>query len=220
MKMNPFIPLFCVFVLLGCSNVTHWTSGSLSYEDAPPYTTEIQITDTSFAEYYYSWSGCLLSNNAYCDIYKSNFNGDTLFVYNLKYLESETDSNLYVLRPIIYMAFLNKGKKLYPIYNDYPRLHSYSSLAENNLEDIDSSTVESFSVNWNGWNGNEAYINYGGDFHKKGKYEALRTKIIQNRNGIDSIRWTIDYPKIRLNDSTYTRNTKVDYNGPLKNNGQ
>ncbi len=209
-----------MLILFGCSNITHWTSGSLLYEDTPPYLTEIQITDTSFAEYHYSWGSCLVSNDAYCNIYESNYKGDTLFVYNLKYFESENDSNLYILRPIIYMAFINTNKKLYPIYNSYPHLHSYSPLAEDNLEDIDSSKVESFTVNWNGWKGNEAYINYGGAFHKKGKYEALRTKIIQNRNGIDSIQWTIDYPKTLLNDSTYTRNTQIDYDGPLKNNGQ
>ncbi|NOQ73570.1 MAG: hypothetical protein GQ574_16310 [Crocinitomix sp.] len=206
--------------LIGCSSITIWTSGWNGFEDSAPFTTEIQITDSSYAEYLPNWGGCLTSNTGTCFISNAKHSGDTLFVYSLKYQPSIADSDFYVFRPFIKMAYLTKGKKLYPIYDCHPRRfhHSPSYLEEPVI--YDSSAVKSFTVNWEGWQGNNAYIDFNGGFHSKGKFVEMREFVEGNQRGCDSIEWTMFYPREVIDDTNYVTSQKTDYLGPLKNNGQ
>jgi hypothetical protein len=220
------LTLIILIGLCGCTNVTIWTSGPNQHEDSAPHTVEIQITDSTYTEYHFTWGGCLYNNTGYGDIYESHYSGDTLIVYDLKYRPSSTDSNSYIIRRIIKIAYLQQDKKLYPIYPYYPRLHSYAFLDDYDSTKVDSTSVDSFTVNWEGWGKwghsktNEAFINYSGGFHSKGKYRAMRERVEGSIRGCESMKWTMIYPKEIYDDTNYFRREKIDYLGPLKNNGQ
>ncbi|MFT5820852.1 MAG: hypothetical protein ACI8ZM_002100 [Crocinitomix sp.] len=205
--------------LISCSKVTFWTSGANHYPDSAPFVTEIQITDSSYTAYMHTWKGCMYGNDAFCEILESRHVGDTLFVYESRFRSSPIDSNSYVFNSKIKMAYFQKGKRLYPIYDHYPRLHSYSPLYEDNMDDIDSTAVQSITVNWEGWDGNEAYIDFNGGFHSQGKFKELREELSKREVSNDSVEWTIYYPNMLLDDSTSFRPYLDDKLGPLKNNG-
>jgi hypothetical protein len=220
------IAFLFILSLAGCSKATIWTSGFNQHEDSPPYTIEIQITDSTYTEYHFTWGGCLYDNTGYGVIYESEYSGDTLFVYNLRHKTSDNDCNSYIVHRVITMAYLQKGKKLYPIYSYYPQLHPYAVFDDCDSTEIDSTAVTSIKVNWEGWEkwghkkATKAFINYNGGFHSKGKYKAMRQRVEGSIRGCDSIKWTMMYPREIYDDTNYFRPEKIDYLGPLKNNGQ
>jgi hypothetical protein len=203
---------------MGCKPVSFWTTVPTQHPDSAPFRTEVQITDSTFAQYSYGLVGCFYSYTGTCFIRKSNWSSDTLFVYDIlpKRLKDSLEPFSYEER--IIMVFLRKRKKLYPIYKDHPQTLVFgdSSIV---FADTDSSLIEEFYVNWEGWENNKAFLDYSRHY-TLGKYEFLRQQLADDTVNGDSVKWDYYGPRTLLNDTTRQTNTWIDWEGPLKNNGR
>jgi hypothetical protein len=109
---------------------------------------EIQITDSTFTTFRSNSIGCLIDNSGNADVRKSRFNGDTIFVYDvwLKPLANDTSKRVY--QEYISEAYLQKGRKLYPItWFDQAKRPVYYFSFDTIPPPLDLSKNQSFKVN-------------------------------------------------------------------------
>jgi hypothetical protein len=178
---------------------------------------EIQITDSTFTTFRSNSIGCLIDNSGNADVRKSRFNGDTIFVYDvwLKPLANDTSKRVY--QEYISEAYLQKGRKLYPItWFDQAKRPVYYFSFDTIPPALDLSKNQSFKVNWNGNYEDTAYLFFNQEYHYRGKLEELRTEILNKREGIDSMIWYYRLPKVIINDTMIEYPETSNYWGPLK----
>lgn len=214
-----WISFYCIlisFSFCGCIGTSYWTTSPLAQMNSAPYATELQITDSTIADYAYNWRGCLTGGAGLCSIRKSEFIGDTLLVYDLKYQANE-DSSFYSLKRTITEAYLRKGRKLYPIYNYYPTIYGIWDSENLSESTPDTSGIKQFNVNWEGWSNEPTYINYKGTYQKKGKYKPLRQQLNQEMKAGDSVVWYIYHPREFVDDTNYYQPSSMNRLGPFKN---
>jgi hypothetical protein len=215
--MKSFILLFLSSsLLIGCSKTTYWTTGTTLILESPT-TMEIQITDSTFTTFRSNSIGCLIDNSGNADVRKSRFNGDTIFVYDvwLKPLANDTSKRVY--QEYISEAYLQKGRKLYPItWFDQAKRPVYYFSFDTIPPALDLSKNQSFKVNWNGNYEDTAYLFFNQEYHYRGKLEELRTEILNKREGIDSMIWYYRLPKVIINDTMIEYPETSNYWGPLK----
>ncbi len=217
--MKNFILIFLSnSLLISCSKTTYWTTDSCCIPDSP-VPMELQITDTSFTTFHYSFGGCLISNHGLAETRKMRSSNDTLFVYELEYRPVNGDTTTYAFQEVISEVYLRKGKKLYPIsWRNPKKWIDYYNDFDPKAPRFDPANLHIWEVDWGGNYRDTAYLYFGARYHQKGKYKEMRNILLDKMERGDTVFWDHYFPKQILTDSTYEREVIKNSYGPFKTN--
>ncbi len=199
-----YLYVFLFILIYSCSNTSYW-----KIDRIPPLggsnTAEIQISDSTFTICSYNKR----SNRGDIHIFHSEFIGDTLIVYDIFSINKIENSETWYYQRQIILAFLKKGRALYPIYWEYPPIYPkadfkyfYNEEDSDYFGKLDHSRVKKSYVNWGGADSTIIYMDTHGIKHKKGKDKKLRKTINIENNLTDLTLWEIKLPTSHINDTT------------------
>ncbi|MFT5820853.1 MAG: hypothetical protein ACI8ZM_002101 [Crocinitomix sp.] len=211
MKRSSFHIILYSLLLGSCAGTSYWHSKSHSPSYYGSSSEEVHVTDSSFTSYLYEGTGCLSENIGSAEMRKSVIKGDTILTYEYRPIYPQGDSLNYEWKLVLYDAYIKKKRKLYFIYSDYP-LVDWMMI---DSMPIDSARIQKANVNWEGWLTAEAYIDFGGDYYKKGKNYPLRKLLKKN----DSTSWHLTLPSELMNDTIIIRSHTKNKLGPMRKNG-
>lgn len=209
MKHTLYMLMFSA-ALHGCTNISYWKSEPKRgfYSSSPE---EIQLTDSTFTIYQYNGTGCLPEYSGSGEMRNSVIKGDTILIYDYRPVYPHGDTVNFEWKPVLYEAYYMKNRKLYFIYSHYPWIGAWFADSTSS----DSSKIKMAKVNWEGWAGGEAYINFNDKNYFKGKNRYLRKLLYKNHKENKVTNWYLSLPRELVNDSIIHPHCE-DKLGPLK----
>ena len=209
--------IYCIIITFfcACSSTTYWTAEhELPQGRIDPC--EIIITDSTYTICSYD----IRANHGEIQTFNAEFIGDTLLVYDVQIKQNEFESDTFICKRVIVEAFVQKGRKLLPLYWYYPTVYPKRNFSyyyeRGEFAPPDRSAVISLTNDWLGAKNDTMYMNLNGYYHRKGKHKSMRNMIQSQNNGTDSTLWEMKKPTKYINDSSAIPSGWLILHGTLK----
>ena len=176
--MNKLLLLFIALAFVACSGPNFWYSNNDSGRHSGEYE-EIRVIKGKLSYYTFSDHPNKEILFGQGEIKEAQMIGDTIFVYHYFCIQPQGEDTCYFQKALD-RVYLKKGNKLANVFqfNLAHLLYNFEGDTTSTFKrPIDE--IQAFPVNWDGWTGDTAYVDWGSSryYYKKGKNKKLRDKL-------------------------------------------